>query len=205
MIEPDRKAFAADPIGYSGLAWHKWETAKLVAGVIEQPNESPTKEDLKSPILWLSQAHALTEAARVLIQTQPTWEAMPQMVRGMCDCQYCAVALMLVGYSLETCLKAMLIIKHGVDEYISREKTFHHHHLEELASFLPNVSEKDKAILKALTHFTVWAGRYPDPGSNRTGEATETSSLSEKHEIAGRDLFDLAARVMKHVQSLVAK
>lgn len=202
MIQPDRNSFKADPIGYSGLAWHKWETAKLLAGVIDKPSNIPTKEDLKSPVLWLTQAHALTEAARVLVETQPTWEGMPPLVRGVCDCQYCAVALMLVGYSLETCLKAMVIMQHGVDQYIAREKSFHHHRLEELAGFLPEMSEKDKAILKALTHFTIWAGRYPDPGSRRTDYATEVFELSEKHEIAGRDLFSLAARVMKHVQTL---
>ncbi len=205
MIEPNRTAFAADPIGYSGLAWHKWETAKLLAGVIEEPRDTPSKEDLKSPVLWLSQAHALSQAASVLLQAQPSWEAMPPMVRGMCDCQYCAVGLMLVGYSLETCLKAMHIMKEGVDAYLESEKKFHHHRLEELATFLPDLSEKDKAILRALTHFTLWAGRYPDPGADRLGQASEIFALSEKFQISGRELFDVSARVMKHVQTLAAQ
>jgi hypothetical protein len=98
MIEPDRNAFKADPIGYSGLAWHKWQTAQLVAGAISQPQDRPTKEDLKSPVLWLTQAHALTKAARALVEATPKWETMPIPLRGVCDCQYCAVALMLVGY-----------------------------------------------------------------------------------------------------------
>jgi len=177
----------------------------LIAGEIDQPREIPTKEDLKSPILWLCQAHALTEAASAPIKTQPPWESLPPFARGVCDCQYCAVALMLVGYSIETCLKAMLIIEHGVEEYIAREKDFYHHKLEKLGSFLPALSLKDKAILRALTHFTMWAGRYPDPGSNRTEQATEIFNLAEKYKITGSDLFDLAARVMKHVQTMTEK
>ena len=205
MIEPDRDAFAADPIGYSGLAWHKWQTAMLLGGAISEPSETPTKEDLKSPVLWLAQANALSEAARVLVESSPSWQSMPPMVRGVCDCQYSAVALMLVGYSLETCLKAMHILTHGVDAYLEREKEYFHHDLVELATFLPSLSEKDRAILQALTHFTMWAGRYPDPGSRRLGHAAEIFDLSEQHQISGRDLFALAARVMKHVQTLTAK
>ncbi|WP_216908910.1 hypothetical protein [Synechococcus sp. CCY 0621] len=205
MIGPDRAAFTADPIGYSGLAWHKWQTALLFAGMIERPSEEPTREDLKSPILWLSQANALSEAAKVLVQFEPTWESMPLSIRGMCDCQYSAVALMLVGYSLETCLKAMHILRHGAEEFIAREKDYFHHDLVELAEFLPQVTDKERATLKALTHFTTWAGRYPDPGSRRIDHAEEVFALSESHQISGHDLFALAARVMKHVQTFTAE
>lgn len=205
MIGPNRAAFAADPIGYSGLAWHKWQTALLMAGAINVPRDSPTKEDLKSPTLWLTQANALSEAAKVLVESSPSWQAMPVPVRGVCDCQYSAVTLMLVGYSLETCLKAMHILTHGIDAYLEREKEYFHHDLVELAIFFPSLSAKDRAILQALTHFTMWAGRYPDPGSRRLEHATEIFELSEKHQIAAHDLFALAARVMKHVQTLTSK
>jgi hypothetical protein len=202
MIGPDRKAFGTDPIGYGGLAWLKWETARLIAEPGYQPREEPTKEDLKNPVLWLTQAQALTEAAAILVRTEPTWETMPPLLRGVCDSQFCAVALMLVGYSLETCLKAVLILRHGVDQYLAQEREFHHHRLEELANFLPDLTEKDQAILKALTHFTMWAGRYPDPGSNRVRHASEILVLSERHQIAGRDLFALASSIMRHVQAM---
>ncbi len=203
FIAPDRSAFAADPIGYSNLAWHKWQTALLFVGAISEPVEAPSMEDLKSPILWLTQANALSVAAKVLVDSSPTWESMPPMVRGVCDCQYTAVALMLVGYSLETCLKAMHILRHGVDAFLEREKEYFHHNLVELADFLPEISEKDKAILKALTYFVVWAGRYPDPGSSRLSQTEEVFTLAEQHEIAGRDVFSLAARLMTHVRTLV--
>lgn len=205
MLSPDRKAFAADPFGYGALAWQKWGTAQTVAGFPVEIDRKPTREDLKSPVLWLAQAHALSEAASAVLRTEPSWEAMPVLMRGVCDCQFCATGLMLVGYSLEICLKAMLILTKGIDAYISEERNFKHHKLERLAEHVPNLSEKDRIILRLLTHFVEWAGRYPDPGSSREGDAEEILSLSEHHQIAGRDLFGLSARVMQHTQAVIAK
>jgi len=96
---------------------------------------------------------------------------------------------MLVGYSLEVCLKAMILLRLGVDEFTKQEKSHFHHNLEELSNFIPNLSEKDKAILNGLSHFVVWAGRYPDPGSKRVGNAVDVFDISEKYEITGKDLF----------------
>ena len=110
---------------------------------------------------------------------------------------------MLVGYSLEVCLKAMLIMREGVEYYAAEEKKHRHHRLVELAEFIPVLSEKDKAILQALTHFVMWAGRYPDPGSGREGDTEEVFTLSEDYEISGKDLFELAGRVMSHAQCVV--
>ena len=204
MLDPDRNAFDADPIGYSGLGRHKWETARLYSDPGYIPREQPSKEDLKNPILWLCHAKALMEAALVLLQKEPSWETMPVIIRGVCDCQYCAVALMLTGYSLETCLKAMLILTHGVDQYLAREKEFHHHRLEKLADFITDLSEKDRAILRALTHFTMWAGRYPDPGSDKIGHTSEIFSLSERHKISAHDLYTLANRILLHVREITS-
>jgi hypothetical protein len=203
MLEPDRAKFAADPFGYSALAWYKWGTARTIAGYPVDPKAFPTSADLKSPIFWLTQAHALSEAAAAVFNKQPNWEAIPLPVRSMCDSQYCAAGLMLVGYSLEICLKGMLILTKGVESYTNDERQFQHHKLDRLAKLVPGLSEKDKAILHVLTHFTEWAGRYPDPGSGRDAKVEEIYSLSEQYQIAGRDLFALAARVMKHTQMVV--
>ncbi len=110
---------------------------------------------------------------------------------------------MLVGYSLEISLKAMIILKNGIDAYIKEEKTYKHHALVELATFIPGLSDKDRAILQALTLFTRWAGRYPDPGSGRVAEAEEVFTLSESHQIAARDVFELATRVMRHTTEVL--
>ncbi|NBQ69156.1 MAG: hypothetical protein EBU46_10100 [Nitrosomonadaceae bacterium] len=74
--------------------------------------------------------------------------------------------------------------------------------LEELSNFVPNLDEKDKAILKGLSHFVVWAGRYPDPGSKRINNAVDVFDISEKYQISAKDLFSLSARIMRHVQTV---
>ncbi len=201
-ILPNRDDFGRDPFGYSAMAWHKWGAAQTIAGFPVDLSKAPTSEDLKSPVLWLTQAHAMQEAARIILQNQPELAHLPNYVRGVCDCQYCAVGLMLVGYSLEICLKAMLIMKKGIGVYKSEEERHRHHRLEKLAEFVPGLDAKDKAILQTLTHFVIWAGRYPDPGSGREDNAEEIFALSEKHQVAASDLFNLAARVMGYSQQI---
>lgn len=202
QMAPSASAFAADPFGYSALAWQKWAIAQNVAGFDIDPTRPPTSHDLKSPILWLTQAHAMSEAATIVLRGQPNIDHLPMFTKGVCHSQYCAVGLMLVGYSLEICLKAMLILTRGIDIYIEEEKTHKHHNLVRLSECIPSLDVRDKAILELLTHYLMWAGRYPDPGSGRESSAEAIFSLSEHHQIAARDLFELAARIMGHVRML---
>lgn len=198
-LKPNRKEFEADPLGYGAIAWQKWELAKFVATGMNAGPRDPSGTDLKEPLLWLTQAHALSEAARTVLSHTPNWESMPVLVRSACDSQYCAAGLMLVGYSLEVSLKAMLILRHGIDVYTEAEKKYQHHKLERLAEFMPDLGEKDRAILRALTHYIEWTGRYPDPGGGREAKLEEVFSLAEKHQVSGRDLFNLAGGVMKYI------
>lgn len=202
QLLPRREDFGKDPFGYSSLAWHKWGVAQSIAGLPADISKPPTSDDLKSPVLWMTQAHAMAEAAQIVLRNRPELGPLPIFVKGVCDCQYCAVGLMLVGYSLEICLKAMLIMKKGIRTYTDEEKQHRTHRLEKLAEFVPELSVKDKVILQALTHFVVWAGRYPDPGSGREAHTEEIFTLSEQHQIAARDLFDLASRIMKYSQQV---
>lgn len=197
-LEPDRSGFDKDPIGYSTLAWHKWGIAQTLAGFPIDISKPPTKEELKSPILWITQAQAMAEAAKIVLQNSPSFEGTTIYTKAVLDCQYCAVGLMLVGYSLEIALKAMHIMRNGIDEYIQNESKFFHHRLAELADFIPDLTEKDKAILESLSHFTIWAGRYPDPGSGRIERSVDIFELSEFHQISAHDLFLLASTVMSH-------
>jgi hypothetical protein len=71
FAQPDRAAFGADPFGYSALAWHKWAMAQTVAGFPVDPSVPPTSSDLKSPVLWLAQAHALTEVHALFWRIAP--------------------------------------------------------------------------------------------------------------------------------------
>lgn len=205
LSQPNRDAFAADPLGYAASGWHKWENSCIVAGVVASIREMPDPEDLKSPILWLCQAEALSQAAIYLVRNEPTFESMPLSVRGVCDCQYMGTALMLVGYSLEVCLKGFTIMVQVVPAYTENESSYRHHHLVRLAEIIPDLSDKEKAILRALTHFTMWAGRYPDPGTKYFSNTEEIFELSEKHEIHARDVFQLAAKVMGFSRKLVAE
>lgn len=202
-ILPSKDGFGSDPLGYGALAWHKWAMAQTLAGYPVDLERGPSSEDLKSPVLWLSHAHAMSEAARVLLQGTPNLEPMPENIRGVCHCQYYAVVLMLVGYSLEVCLKAMMILRKGVTAYQAEEKRYYHHCLEKLAEFIPSLSEKDKAILKGLSHFVRWAGRYPDPGFGKEGHAEEIFTLSNRHQISAKELFTVVTHVMGYVSKVV--
>lgn len=205
LIGPSKDGFERDPFGYGALAWHKWAIAQNLAGHFVDLEAGPIEENLKSPLLWLSHAHAMSEAARVLLQGSPNLESIPESVRGACHCQYHAVALMLVGYSLEICLKAMLIIKKGIAAYQAEEKKHRHHNLGKLASFIPGLTVKDQATLQALSHFVRWAGRYPDPGFGNFSQAEEIFTLSEGHQVSAKELFTLAARIMAHSGSVISE
>lgn len=200
ITEPDRNGFSQDPFGYSASARHKWGMACTIAGFDVDISKSASVEDLKNPVLWLSQAHALSEAAAVVLNNEPNLSVMPPLMRGACDSQYCAVGLMLVGYSLEVCLKAMIIMRDGIEKYLEEEKLHFHHKIHELASFVPNLSKKENAILIVLHHFLTWAGRYPDPGSKKINNAEEIFALSEEHQITAKEVFELASKVMGHAK-----
>lgn len=167
------------------------------------PFESPSSDDLKHPILWLTQAEAMTQAAIQLLKHEPAFENMPVDFRGICDTQYCAVALMLVGYSLEVCLKAMIILRGGVDAYTLAERKYQHHNLGKLADFIDTLDAKDIAILDLLTHFVYWAGRYPDPGRKEIEKHEKIFAISEENQISAHDLFKVAAKVMSHVRKVL--
>jgi len=203
LIAPNPSGFEVDPFGYSALAWHKWGMAQTLAGFPVDITKPPSANELKSPILWLTQAHALAKAAVSVLDTEPNLEELTVYTKGVCHCQYHAVALMLVGLSLETILKAMLIVREGVEKFTKNEAKRRHHRLHELSEFMPGLSEKDLAILECLTHFIYWAGKYPDPGSGREKDAVSVFELSEKFEISAKQLFQLAARVMMHAETVI--
>lgn len=200
--QPNREMFSKDPGGYSRSAWMRWAMLGTVHGGNFDLTKPPTSEDLKNPILWLAQAEAMTQAAYVLLKNEPSFDRMPRDIRGICDSQYCAVALMLVGYSLEVCLKAMILLRGGIEAYTEAEKEYKHHELHKLADFIGELSTKDLAILELLTHFVYWAGRYPDPGRQYINKHMVIFDLSEEHQVSMRDISQLAAKVMAHVKTI---
>jgi hypothetical protein len=180
----------------------RWAMLAAIHGADIDPAAPPTSKNLKTPLLWLAQAEAMAQAAVVLVKHEPLFDNMPAEMRGICDSQYCAVALMLVGYSLEVCLKAVTIMHDGIDVYSEAERKFLHHNLRDLASFIDGLSDKDLAILDLLSHFVAWAGRYPDPGIKFIAKHEKIFEISEEHQVTAKDLFGLAARVTGHVRKL---
>lgn len=203
LLPLGRQDFAKDPFGYSALGPMKWEHACMAAGVTPPTSAMSPNEVFKNPILWMTQAQAMSDAAFAVLTAEQKFQTMPAPVRAICESQYCAIALMLVGYSLEISLKAMLIVKNGVAGYSEIEKKTRHHRLDDLASFIPDLTKKDKAILRGLTHFVSWAGRYPDPGSGREDNVEQIFGLGEKHQVTGHDLFKLSARIMQHSKIII--
>ena len=202
-ILPSTEAFENDPLGYSALSWHRWAMLQTIAGFPTDPGRQPSAEELRSPVLWLCQAQALTEAAATIVHATPEFSALPAKFHGILDGQYRAAGLMLVGYSLEVCLKAMIIVREGVEGYLSAERGRLHHDLVKLADFVPALDDKDKAILRSLTHFVRWAGRYPAPKPGQENALEEVFQASETHKVSARDLFNVAARVMGHIRTVL--
>lgn len=97
----------------------------------------------------------------------------------------------------------MLIVREGIEKFTENEGKYRHHRLKELSKFIPDLNDKDRAILECLTHFIYWAGKYPDPGSGREEDSVAIFELSEKYEISAKQLFELAARVMAYTQIVV--
>ena len=122
MLVPDRSAFERDPFGYSSLSWMRWAIAQNAAGASIDLVKEPSSKDLKDPVLWLLHAHALSEAAANVVQNEPHIDHLPDVIKAVCHGQYFAVGLMLVGYSLEVCLKGMLIMQRGIESYSAEEK-----------------------------------------------------------------------------------
>ncbi len=137
-----------------------------------------------------------------VIEGEPNLTHFPVLTKGICHSQYFAVGLMLIGYSLEICLKGMLIMQKGVENYTAEEKKHTNHKLAQLAEFVPNLNKKDKVTLDLLSFFLIWAGRYPDPGSRNEMQPEAIFDLSQQHKITARDLFSLAGRVMSHAQQI---
>lgn len=204
-LDIDRSQFGADPFGYSASTHLTWSIMRSMAGFPVEIDQPANEDDLKNPVLWMSHAHALSTAAKTLLLAEPGFAEMPFGIRSICDRQYCSVALMLVGYSLEISLKSMLIIKHGIDGYKEIERKVQHHRLEELSEFIHGLTNKDKAILRGLTCYVYWAGRYPDPGKSRLSEAEDIFRVSEQYQITAAEIFELSIRIAKNVNTVIAK
>lgn len=200
---PDKDGFKNDPFGYGAIAWYNLGVLNSYLGIDDRTTRDPSGNDLKTATLWATHAFALLEAGKAVLATEPDLSNLHIFTSGICHSQYHAVALMLIGLSVESQLKFVSIVVEGVEEYKSKEKSRRHHRLHELSEYIPDLSDKDKNILKLLTHFIYWAGKYPDPGQGRESEVAEIHDLSEKYEITAGNLFDLTGRISDSVEEIV--
>ncbi len=72
FLQPNRRQFESDPFSYSAQGYLKWNMLQAMAtGCDFDPYAEPKMEDLKSPVLWLAQAEALTQAALAIFKSEP--------------------------------------------------------------------------------------------------------------------------------------
>ncbi|RVU78439.1 hypothetical protein [Pantoea dispersa] len=203
LIAPNRNEFENDPISYSAMAYEQWKTLAYLAGYDVDFEGRASSDELKNPVLWLSHARALSDAATIIIKTNNSYEHLQPLIRKMADRQFCSVGLMLVGLSIEVYIKGFYIYSKGIEGYKSSEKEFQHHNLSKLAKIFFTLEEKDYAILRALTIFIYWAGRYPDPGAKKLLELEELFTLSEKFEITIKDIFLTLGKISEQIVSYI--
>lgn len=92
VFPPGREDFAKDPLGYSSLAHLKWAVACERAGYSIDPAAPATSEHLKNPILWLSQANAMSQAAYAVLMTEQGFESMPLSIRASSETSLVSIA-----------------------------------------------------------------------------------------------------------------
>lgn len=113
---------------------------------------------------WLRKANALYSAAKDLWEIPLGGDDSEDPISKHQD-----VALLLMGYCLESALKGIFILKgnRGINkEKLSGDINTHDlTKLCELIGFDPG-DEHEKLLVERLSQFTVWKGRYPAPKSS---------------------------------------
>ena len=145
-------------------------TRKLWRGILEFQDEdvSPDRRAFnafgKSAILWLEQSRELHRSAHRLMQEKPRDE------HDLAHLFQAPIALMLGAYALETLLKMVIVGAHGDAHGMSYESVSAGdflptvHDLEQLAQRAAlRINKTDRKLLKQLTRYSTWAGRYPIP------------------------------------------
>jgi hypothetical protein len=118
----------------------------------------------KHPHLWLEQSLSLNRAAIALMRPEAMW------CKAMTPQSNAPIALMLGSYAVETLLKMIILadklneIEPPADSRQSKEFLPKSHDLVDLAKRSKLLlNEADRALMKELTKYSIWAGRYPTP------------------------------------------
>lgn len=117
------------------------------------------------PDSWAMSAQILVRASEVLFSaylasTTPEGEPLEPD-----DMRLNQPATLLYGYAMENAIKARIIEEKGWSEdNCEGRKELNSHDLENLlakTSLKPDVTEEQKLLLKTLSQYVLWAGRYP--------------------------------------------
>lgn len=132
-------------------------------------------QNVLSPVLWLSSARRLMEAADHLIEAiERFWrrdedETGPVSISVLVGADYQKIFMMLYGFAIENLCKAYVVTQLSLDErqevvsegnLPGRLKKHDLLHLVEREIGL-KVEGGERELLKSLKEAVVWAGRYP--------------------------------------------
>ncbi len=145
-------------------------TRKLWRGILEFQDEDVPRDRRafnafgKSVILWFEHSRELYRAAQTLMEPRPRiWNEITHLLQA-------PIALMLGAYAIETLLKMVIVDEHCKVHGITFESTAAKdflptiHKLDELAERADlRINKTDRKLLKQLTRYSTWAGRYPIP------------------------------------------
>jgi hypothetical protein len=143
---------------------------KLWGGVIEYEDDDIAAEVRafndtgKSTALWLCQSRELYRSALYLMdQRERKWNEITHLLQA-------PIALMLGAYATETLLKMVIVgaycDRHGIHPESRRAKEFlptSHDLVALLKAANLRVNQGDRALLRDLCRYSLWAGRYPIP------------------------------------------
>jgi hypothetical protein len=143
---------------------------KLWGGAIEYEDDDVSAEVRafnntgKSTALWLFQSRELYRSSLHLMEERERkWNEITHLLQA-------PIALMLGAYAIETLLKMVIVgaycDRHGITTDSQRAKEFlpTSHDLVALVKQANlRVNEDDRRLLRELSRYSHWAGRYPIP------------------------------------------
>jgi hypothetical protein len=115
----------------------------------------------KAPLPWFNKSSELRTAASALSNVGGAYP----------------VYLMICGMSLELIYKAIIVVKNSRSDASEDLKIDKHHKLVDLACKASiSLDDRNKGMLKILTHYIYWEGRYPTPKHAKDIEDLENLS-----------------------------
>jgi hypothetical protein len=116
------------------------------------------------------------------------------------DMNLCSISFMLTGLAIENMAKAILIFRNPsyVDDDEGKLKAILIHDLDRLVQQCQiDLSDREREILRALSVYVSWAGRYPVPPKVRFAKRNSDGSFENAPAINWRDHDDIEKFIEK--------